>query len=150
MGGTRQGLLDAANAETGRSVRVITGVSAEGSLEGIDHALATKAAGADAILLMPPHHWLRFGRKSETRLDSFRTLPKALTFRSSFIISVMDKGGILARRDAEDGQASPNQNDQDGDAQSSSLALGLRTTESRGAAGDHRHLPLMPKGRVKR
>jgi 4-hydroxy-tetrahydrodipicolinate synthase len=23
-------------------------------------------AGADAILLMPPHHWLRFGRSSET------------------------------------------------------------------------------------
>ena len=27
---------------------------------------AAGAAGADAILLMPPHHWLRFGRSSET------------------------------------------------------------------------------------
>jgi 4-hydroxy-tetrahydrodipicolinate synthase len=49
-----------------RPVRVISGVSAEGSYEAIDHALAAKAAGADAILLMPPHHWLRFGRSHET------------------------------------------------------------------------------------
>ncbi len=49
-----------------RRVKVISGVSAEGSLEAIDHALAAKAAGADAILLMPPHHWLRFGRSKAT------------------------------------------------------------------------------------
>src|SRR5262245_39068807 len=51
---------------TGRDVKTISGVSAEGSLEGIDHALAAKQAGADAILLMPPHHWLRFGRSAQT------------------------------------------------------------------------------------
>lgn len=54
------------NRQTGRSVKVISGVSAEGSLEAIDHALAAKEAGADAILLMPPHHWLRFGRSAQT------------------------------------------------------------------------------------
>ncbi len=47
-------------------LRTVTGVSAEGSLEAIDHALAAKEAGVDAILLMPPHHWLRFGRSFET------------------------------------------------------------------------------------
>jgi len=46
--------------------KVVSGVSAEGSAEAIDHALAAKAAGADAILLMPPHHWLRFGRSRDT------------------------------------------------------------------------------------
>lgn len=51
---------------TGGDVRVVSGVSAEGSLEAIDHAIAAKEAGADAILLMPPHHWLRFGRSSRT------------------------------------------------------------------------------------
>jgi 4-hydroxy-tetrahydrodipicolinate synthase len=55
-----------ANAETGRSVKAITGVSAEGSHEAIDHAIAAREAGADAILLMPPHHWLRFGRSATT------------------------------------------------------------------------------------
>jgi len=49
-----------------RSVKVVSGVMAEGSLEAIDHALEAKAAGADAILLMPTHHWLRFGRSSRT------------------------------------------------------------------------------------
>jgi 4-hydroxy-tetrahydrodipicolinate synthase len=51
-----------------RPVKVVSGVSAEGSLEAIDHALAAKEAGADAILLMPTHHWLRFGRSSRTAL----------------------------------------------------------------------------------
>jgi len=49
-----------------RSIKVISGLMAEGSLEAIDHALEAKAAGADAILLMPTHHWLRFGRSSRT------------------------------------------------------------------------------------
>jgi len=49
-----------------RRIRVISGVSAEGTAEAIDHAIAAKEAGADAILLMPPHHWLRFGRSHET------------------------------------------------------------------------------------
>ena len=66
--------VDAANAETGRSVKVISGVSAEGSIEGIEHAQAAKEAGADAILLMPPHHWLRFGRKSETAVGFFQDI----------------------------------------------------------------------------
>lgn len=49
-------------------IRTVSGISADGSLEAIDHALAAKEAGLDAILLMPPHHWLRFGRSSETAI----------------------------------------------------------------------------------
>jgi 4-hydroxy-tetrahydrodipicolinate synthase len=37
-------------------------------LEAIDHAVAARDAGADAILLMPPHHWLRFGRSPQTAI----------------------------------------------------------------------------------
>lgn len=48
----------------GVPLKVISGVAAEGSRVGVAHARAAKAAGADAILLMPPHHWLRFGRSS--------------------------------------------------------------------------------------
>jgi len=51
--------------EVGDEVKIVSGVCAEGSFEAIDHALAAKEAGADAILLMPPHHWLRFGRSSQ-------------------------------------------------------------------------------------
>jgi len=61
----------------GRVVKTISGVSVEGSLEGIDHALAAKEAGADAILLMPPHHWLRFGRASQTAVGFFEDVAAA-------------------------------------------------------------------------
>jgi 4-hydroxy-tetrahydrodipicolinate synthase len=52
--------------ESGKVIKVVSGVAGEGSLVAIDHALAAKEAGADAILLMPPHYQLRFGRSSET------------------------------------------------------------------------------------
>jgi len=39
----------------------VSGISAEGSAEAVEHALGAKEAGADGILLMPPQHWLRFG-----------------------------------------------------------------------------------------
>jgi len=52
--------------QCGKDLKVISGVAGEGSLVAIDHALAAKEAGADAILLMPPHYQLRFGRSSET------------------------------------------------------------------------------------
>jgi 4-hydroxy-tetrahydrodipicolinate synthase len=58
--------------EVGDRVKVISGVCCEGSYEAIDHARAAKAAGADAILLMPPHHWLRFGRSSATAIGLFQ------------------------------------------------------------------------------
>ena len=62
---------------SGRAVKTISGVSAEGSAEGIDHALAAREAGADAILLMPPHHWLRFGRSTQTAVGFFEDIASA-------------------------------------------------------------------------
>lgn len=64
--------VDAVNGQQKRDVKTITGVSAEGSHEAIDHAKAARDAGADAILLMPPHHWLRFGRSDETAVGFIR------------------------------------------------------------------------------
>ena len=60
------GLVAKTVADLPRRVKAISGVAAEGSLEAIDHAIAAREAGADAILLMPPHHWLRFGRTAQT------------------------------------------------------------------------------------
>ncbi|HUW17716.1 MAG TPA: dihydrodipicolinate synthase family protein [Sedimentisphaerales bacterium] len=57
--------------KSGKALKVVSGIAAEGSLEAIDHARAAKEAGADAILLMPPHHWLRFGRSSRTAVGFF-------------------------------------------------------------------------------
>ncbi len=55
-------------ANSGRGIKVASGVMSEGILEATEHAQAAKAAGADAILLMPPHHWLRFGRTANTAI----------------------------------------------------------------------------------
>lgn len=57
--------------EAAGDARVISGICCEGSFEAVDHALAAKEAGADAILLMPAHHWLRFGRASATAIGYF-------------------------------------------------------------------------------
>lgn len=64
--------VDTVKRQKTRDVKTITGVSAEGSHEAIDHAKAALEAGADAILLMPPHHWLRFGRSAETAVGFIR------------------------------------------------------------------------------
>jgi 4-hydroxy-tetrahydrodipicolinate synthase len=62
------GILAEEVKRSGRPLKVVTGIAAEGSLVAIDHAKAAKAAGADAILLMPPHYQLRFGRPSDTAI----------------------------------------------------------------------------------
>jgi 4-hydroxy-tetrahydrodipicolinate synthase len=74
--GNGHGVAGHANGDSS-TVKVISGVSAEGSLEAIDHAAAAKDAGADAILLMPPHHWLRFGRTPQTAVGFFEDVAEA-------------------------------------------------------------------------
>jgi 4-hydroxy-tetrahydrodipicolinate synthase len=60
-----------------RPVKVICGVSAEGSCEAIDHAIAAREAGADAVLLMPPHHWMRFGKAPQTAVGFVHDVAEA-------------------------------------------------------------------------
>lgn len=62
----------------GGEVKVVTGVMAEGSAGAIAQARAAKQAGTDGVLLMPPHHWLRFGRSSETAVGFFRDVAEAV------------------------------------------------------------------------
>lgn len=57
--------------EVGDRVKIISGICCEGSFEAVEHAKAAKDAGADAILLMPCHHWLRFGRTPDTAIGYF-------------------------------------------------------------------------------
>lgn len=65
-------------SEVSGDVLVISGVSAEGTLEAIEHAQAAQDAGADGILLMPPHNWLRFGMKPETPVRFFERVAGAI------------------------------------------------------------------------
>ena len=47
--------------ECGDIMTIISGVNCENTIESIEMAREAKEAGADGILLMPPHMWLRFG-----------------------------------------------------------------------------------------
>lgn len=59
-------------------VRVISGVSAEGTIDAIEDAKAAQEAGADGILLMPPHVWLRFGMKQESAIQFVKDVADAI------------------------------------------------------------------------
>jgi 4-hydroxy-tetrahydrodipicolinate synthase len=65
-------------SEVGDRVAVISGVSAEGTAEAIEHARDAQEAGAAGILLMPPHTWLRFGMKQEAVVRYFRDIAEAI------------------------------------------------------------------------
>jgi 4-hydroxy-tetrahydrodipicolinate synthase len=62
-------------------VKVVSGIHAEGTFEAIEHARAAQEAGADAIMLMPPHIWLRFGTKKEAVLKYFQDVAAAIDIK---------------------------------------------------------------------
>ena len=64
--------------EVGDRVTVISGVSAEGTFEAIEHAMDAERVGADGILLMPPHNWLRFGMKQQAVIEYFQAVADAI------------------------------------------------------------------------
>lgn len=70
----------AAEQVAGRCL-VVSGVSAEGTYEAIEQAKAAQEAGADGILLMPPHIWLRFGMKPESALKFFQDVASAIDIK---------------------------------------------------------------------
>lgn len=57
---------------------VISGVSAEGTIETIQHAQAVENAGGEGVLLMPPHSWLRFSMQKDSPVNYFKDVAKAI------------------------------------------------------------------------
>ena len=57
---------------------VISSIVCEGITDAVEQAQMAKAAGAQALDIMPPHHWLRFGFKPEHCLDYFRAIGDAV------------------------------------------------------------------------
>jgi 4-hydroxy-tetrahydrodipicolinate synthase len=56
---------------------VVSGICCEGITEAVEHAQMARDAGAKAVLLMPPHQWLRFGmRQPENVVDFFTAVGK--------------------------------------------------------------------------
>jgi len=63
--------------EVNGKLPVISAVAAEGITEAIEQAQEQKAAGATALDIMPPHHWLRFGMRPDHVVDYFAAIGKA-------------------------------------------------------------------------
>jgi len=64
--------------ETKGRVPVISGICCEGITEASEHAKMARDAGAKALLLMPPHGWLRFGmQQPENVVDYFNAVGEA-------------------------------------------------------------------------
>ncbi len=57
----RKRVIEIVADEVGDQVLIISGLNCENTIESIEMAKEAKEAGADGILLMPPHMWLRFG-----------------------------------------------------------------------------------------
>jgi 4-hydroxy-tetrahydrodipicolinate synthase len=66
----------AAEGAKGR-VPVISGICCEGIREAVEHAVMAREAGASALLVMPPHQWLRFGMtQPDNVVDYFTAIGK--------------------------------------------------------------------------
>lgn len=57
----RKRVVEIVADEVGDELTIISGINCENTMESIEMAKEVKEAGADGILLMPPHMWLRFG-----------------------------------------------------------------------------------------
>lgn len=56
---------------------VVSSVVCEGIRDAIEQSLAAKEAGAGALDIMPPHHWLRFGFRTSHVIDYFTAIGEA-------------------------------------------------------------------------
>ena len=56
---------------------VISAVACEGIADAVRDATMAKEAGADAVMVMPPHHWLRFGYSPDHALQLFDAIAKS-------------------------------------------------------------------------
>ena len=61
----RKRVIEVVADEVGDELTIISGLNCENTLESIEMAKEAKEAGADGILLMPPHMWLRFGMSDD-------------------------------------------------------------------------------------
>lgn len=53
---------------------VVSSVVCEGIVDAVEQASAAREAGAQALDIMPPHHWLRFGFKRAHVIDYFTAI----------------------------------------------------------------------------
>lgn len=73
----RRRVVEIAAGEMGR-LPIIAAIQCEGTLEAIAQCRDVTKAGASAALIMPPHHWLRFGKEPEDAVRHFSTIAESV------------------------------------------------------------------------
>jgi len=68
----------AASEVRGMGVPVVSGICCEGVAEAVEHAQMAQEAGAQGLLVMPPHYWLRFGMQPQHVIDHFTAIARAV------------------------------------------------------------------------
>jgi 4-hydroxy-tetrahydrodipicolinate synthase len=63
--------------EVGDRTIVISSIVCEGIRTAVQDARAAKDAGAQALDIMPPHHWLRFGYQPAHVMEYFQAIEDA-------------------------------------------------------------------------
>src|ERR1700751_3163056 len=65
-------------SEAAGRLPVVSGICCEGISEAVEHAQMAREAGASALLVMPPHQWLRVGMRQPVNVvDHFSAIGKA-------------------------------------------------------------------------
>jgi 4-hydroxy-tetrahydrodipicolinate synthase len=64
--------------EVGDRVAVISGICCESMDEAVEHAIQAEQAGAQGLLIMPPHYWLRFGMHPDHVIEHFEAIGRAV------------------------------------------------------------------------
>ncbi|QCI95797.1 dihydrodipicolinate synthase family protein [Novosphingobium sp. EMRT-2] len=59
------------------TVPVISSIVCEGTIDAGEQAVMARDAGASALDVMPPHHWLRFGFRPSHVIEYFEAIDKA-------------------------------------------------------------------------
>lgn len=60
------------------AVPIISSIVCEGTLDAAEQALMARDAGATALDVMPPHHWLRFGFRPSHVIEYFEAIHRAV------------------------------------------------------------------------
>ena len=75
---------------------VISSIVCEGLVDAADHARAAGDAGAVALDVMPPHHWLRFGFTPGHALKYFEAIHQAGGLGTPLVVVLNDNGMSIA------------------------------------------------------
>ncbi|HEX7711941.1 MAG TPA: dihydrodipicolinate synthase family protein [Sphingomonadaceae bacterium] len=60
----------------GNGVPIISSIVCEGIIDAVEQAKMARDAGASALDIMPPHHWLRFGFRDSHVIEYFDAIAK--------------------------------------------------------------------------